>query len=115
MGMEMIVVNGRRRVVLDLQDYQDLLDARDAAASLRDIAAGAPTFAGKDLDEYLAAPTPLAFGRKRSGRTQVALAREAGISQPFLAELESGAKSPSLDVLVKLARALGVRIDDLVA
>jgi predicted transcriptional regulator len=67
-----------------------------------------------EMDAYLAAPTPLAFWRKRSGKTQVALAAEVGVSQPFMAQLEAGTRDGTIGVLSRIARALGLRIEDLV-
>jgi len=66
------------------------------------------------MSGVLAAPTPFAFWRKRSGKTQANLAAEAGVSQPFLAQIEAGKRRGTVAVLARIARALGVRIDDLV-
>lgn len=52
--------------------------------------------------------------RERKGLTQVELAAKARITQPYLAQLESGVRlNPSLDVLKRLAEALGVAVRDL--
>ncbi len=66
MTIEIIIHNGRERVVMDRNDYEDLINSRDAAIAMREIAAGAPTIPDSEMDAYLAAPTPLAFWR--SGR-----------------------------------------------
>jgi DNA-binding XRE family transcriptional regulator len=113
MSIDFIVQDGRERVVLDRSDYEDLVDARDAAIAMRDIAAGAPTIPASELDAYLAAPTPLAFWRQRAGKTQAALAEEVGVSQPFLAQIEGGRRQGTVRVLERLAKAVGVRIEDL--
>ncbi len=111
--MDLIEHDGRERVVLDRQEYQDLIDARDHARAMQDIAAGAPTIPDSDMDAYLAAPTPLSYWRRRAGKTQAGLAAEVNVSQPFLAQLEAGVRSPSVGVLLALARVLGVRVEDL--
>ncbi len=108
-----IVHDGRERVVMDRQAYEDLVDARDAALAMRDIAHGAPTVSDAEMDAYLAAPTPLAFWRKRAGRTQASLAAEVGVSQPFLSHIEGGARDGGVAVLGRIAAALGLRIEDL--
>lgn len=46
--------------------------------------------------------------------TQQALAKRAGISQPSLSSIESDQKRPSLDTAMRLAAALGCKLDDLV-
>lgn len=51
--------------------------------------------------------------RKARGMTLRALAEKAGVSGPAVARMESGASKPSLDVLVRLARALGCTSDEL--
>ena len=52
--------SGDELVVMSRQEYQDLLDARDHAASMHAVVAGTDTFTDAELGEYLAAPTPLA-------------------------------------------------------
>jgi transcriptional regulator with XRE-family HTH domain len=47
-------------------------------------------------------------------KTQASLAAEAGVSQPFLAQIEAGKRRGTVAILARIARALGVRIDDLV-
>src|SRR5437763_16124106 len=47
--------------------------------------------------------------------TQEALAKGAGVPRSTIANLESGEGNPSLAVLVKVANALGVPIDELLA
>jgi len=52
--------------------------------------------------------------REERGITQEALARQARISRVYLAQLERHRQDPSLSVLVRLARALKVKVGDLV-
>src|SRR5690348_17033211 len=53
--------------------------------------------------------------RHTRGLTQDGLARNAGVPRSTIANLESGEGNPSLSVLVKVAQALGVPIDELLA
>ncbi|MFQ6840355.1 MAG: helix-turn-helix domain-containing protein [Agathobaculum sp.] len=48
--------------------------------------------------------------RKSCGLSQKQLAVKAGITQPFMNEIESGKKKPSIDVLFKLCEILGITI-----
>ena len=57
----------------------------------------------------------LASLRHTRALTQEALARAAKVPRSTVATLESGAGNPSLVVLVKVAQALGVPIDELLA
>ncbi len=54
--------------------------------------------------------------REGKSMTQVDLAKKAKLTQPYLAELEAGKKkNPSLAVLQRLAKALGVPVTELLA
>jgi len=106
--------SGDELVVLSRQEYQDLLDARDHAAAMREVAAGADTLTDAELGEYLAAPTPLAYWRKRRGLTQVQLGAQAEISQPYLAQIESGKRVGDVTLYARIAALLNLRIEDLV-
>lgn len=49
--------------------------------------------------------------REAKGMTQVELCRKANLGQGYLAQLEGGIKkNPSLGILEKLAKALGVNV-----
>ena len=53
--------------------------------------------------------------RKKKGWSRAELARRAKVSQPYLSQLESGArgKSPGVAILQRLAKALGVPVTEL--
>lgn len=51
--------------------------------------------------------------RDERGLTQVALAKKAGVSGGYIARLETHRHDPKLSTLVKLARALGVPVGEL--
>jgi DNA-binding XRE family transcriptional regulator len=113
-AVETLIQDGRERVILDRAEYEDLVDARDHAIAMRDIAAGEGALTSLEMADYLAAPTPLAFWRKRSGKTQAEMAAEAGVSQPFMTQIEAGTRVGAVGVLARIAQALGVWINDLV-
>lgn len=48
--------------------------------------------------------------RERAGLTQAVVAKSAGVTQPWLAELESGRGNPQASTLMRLARAMGEEI-----
>ena len=52
--------------------------------------------------------------RKAAGFSQEKLAEKADLSTVFISRVERGKESPSVDSLVKIARALRVRVRDLV-
>jgi transcriptional regulator with XRE-family HTH domain len=52
--------------------------------------------------------------RERRNFTQDGLAEKAGLSRIYIAKLEGGdRKAPSLDALERIAKALGVKLVDL--
>jgi transcriptional regulator with XRE-family HTH domain len=53
--------------------------------------------------------------RKRVHYSQERLAEKAGLSTVFISRVERGKESPSVDSLVKIAGALGLRVSDLVS
>jgi mRNA interferase RelE/StbE len=67
------------------------------------------------VDRLLAGEPPLKVWREYRGLTQTALAASSGVHRVVVADIESGRKRGSLDAHVKLARALGLLVDDLIA
>jgi DNA-binding XRE family transcriptional regulator/predicted RNase H-like HicB family nuclease len=59
----------------------------------------------------LAVKLALRCARLRAGLTQAELARRAGLSQPAVARLEDPDHNPTLDMLERVATALGVRLE----
>lgn len=51
--------------------------------------------------------------RRESGLSQEKLAEMTGLSANFVGEMERGLKAPGLVVILRLSRALGVSVHDL--
>ena len=51
--------------------------------------------------------------REKRGMSQEALAEKAGVSRGYLARLETGRHEPTLTMLGKLAKALRVKVTEL--
>lgn len=51
--------------------------------------------------------------REESGMTQKELARKAGISRPFLSNVENGTAVPTVTKAVDIALALGKTVDEI--
>ncbi len=107
-------------VTLSRADWEMIVGRLDDAS---DRAALRRSLSGADDSEAL----PVALYRRiRKGENAVrvwrehrglglnALARSAGVSAPYLSEIENGAKPGSAAVLKKLARALEIDLDELV-
>ena len=48
--------------------------------------------------------------RKEKGLSQERLAKLVQVSQPFIAEIESGRKKPSVDVLLRICAVLDISL-----
>src|ERR1700733_52238 len=116
MAVQMLTLpSGEEAVAISPAEYHDLVDIRDHMLAMRDMSAGTmPLINEADMDAYLAAPTPLAFWREHRGLTQAQLASAVEVTQAFINQLENGHRHASVSNLSRLARHLGVRIDDLV-
>ncbi|MCL6558097.1 MAG: helix-turn-helix transcriptional regulator [Firmicutes bacterium] len=53
--------------------------------------------------------------REKAGLTQSDLAKASGVSQSHISEMEAGNTVPTVFVAKRLARALGVSVDELIA
>ena len=106
---------GEELVLLTRDQYEDLRDAAIAATKTRELAQGREELIpSEDVKAYLAAPTPLAFWRRKRGIRQTALASDVGVSQGFLSDVERGKAVGDVVLYAKLAKRLDVAIEDLV-
>jgi DNA-binding XRE family transcriptional regulator len=106
-------------VILSRKEYDRLLaaadeDAADAAVAKKAIARDEEILNEAEMDELLAAKTPLAFWRNKRDLTQTELAKAADIAQGFLSEIEGGLKKGDVTVLQRIAIALEISLLDLV-
>ena len=51
--------------------------------------------------------------REAKGMPQAELAKSAGVTQSFISDLESNKKFPSMPTMTKIAKMLGVTVNDL--
>jgi len=114
--MQTIVTpGGEKLVVLTEDEYEELIDTRDAIAAEHNLAAGrTELFTDEDVNAYLASASPLAFWRKWRNVPASDLATYAGISEQYLAELESGASVADVSIYARLARRLRTHIESLI-
>lgn len=102
-------------ITLSSKEYQDLIDARDHAIAMRDVANGTPLLTANEVEAFINTSTPLAFWRKYRGLSQTKLAEQLSISQAYLAQIEIGKRVGDVRLYAKLASALGLRIEGLLA
>ncbi|WP_288425579.1 helix-turn-helix transcriptional regulator [uncultured Agrobacterium sp.] len=79
-----------------------------------DIAAGHDELVPSEIVERLiSGENPVKVWRSHRGLSAKELAAKAGISAPYLSEIEGGKKEGSLSVMKKIAEVLDVDLDDL--
>ena len=101
-------------ITLSRAEYEDLVDARDHAMTMRDIAAGAATLTAKETAAYLAARSPLEFWRKQRGITQKGLGALTHMNASSISLAETGKRGMSIRGWLKVAKALSLHIEDLI-
>lgn len=115
-----------QHAVLDWDAYQALLGATGDGAAARLQSSDLGARATRRLGGVVAATVPEAVHRhehagahpvrawrEASGWNQAQLAAFAGISRTYLAQIETGERTGTLEVMAKLARSLGCLIEDL--
>jgi len=124
--------SGEELVVLPRRDYdamlarlgdeeaEDRMTERLIAEGRQRIASGEEGLvrAGPDgrppkPEEHLPTGARLRAVRRSFGRSQVELADDAGITQGYLSDIETGRKNPTRDVVERIAKALGIEPDTL--
>jgi len=108
--------------VVPIDTYRDLLEKaemleeiRDFDEAVRELENGEDELIpGELVDRLLDGEPPVRVWREHRGLTQAQLAARAGVTQGAVAQIESGARQGSVELLRKLAAALNVDLDDLV-
>jgi DNA-binding Xre family transcriptional regulator len=100
-----------------MKAYEDAADALALAEVRAREAAGDAEYVPVELAEriYVGGEHPLRVWREHRGLTLGALARQAGIAQSYVSEIENAKKRGSVRALAALAKALSVDIEDLLA
>lgn len=113
---------GGKLVVLPLAEYEKL---RAAARAVTDVAAYDAAKrrlkAGEDelvpaevANRLLDGENPVRVWRTYRGMTLAELSKAAGISQPYLSQIENGSRDGTVSTMCALAEALGVDLDDII-
>ena len=122
-GFEVIVrPNGERMVVVPEAAFERLREAAEMAQDVlaydeakRRLAAGEDEFVPSEMvDRILAGENLVRVWREHRGLTVAALAEKAGITQPYLSQIETGKREGTLQTMKKIAEALKLGLDDLV-
>ena len=123
MSVQIIKKNGNPEwAVIPYKEYLRLVaeaemlqDVRDYDAAIEAIEDGEDELIPANIVyAILDGQNPIRVWREHRGMTQQQLAEAAGISTPYLSQLESGKRTGSTEVLTAIAKALNLTLDDLV-
>jgi DNA-binding XRE family transcriptional regulator len=93
---------------------EDAADIRAGDEARRQIEAGEDELVPMDLAKrILAGENPVRVWREHRGLSVKELAEQAGVSGPYISQLESGAPEPSADTFKATADVLRVASEDL--
>jgi DNA-binding XRE family transcriptional regulator len=122
MKVQIIEKNGQIEwAVIPYAEYQKLLEASEMLADIQaydlakaQIDAGEELIPSAVVYALLDGENPIRVWRARRGLTQQQVADRAGISKPYLSQLESGKRRGGVEVLQKIAQVLEVSLEDVV-
>jgi len=105
--------------VISYHDYQHFLELLEDETDARAVAEFHEAYTtGREFlvpDEImrreLAGESAIKLWREHRGLTQQELANQAGISKPYLSQLETGKRQGTVETLSAIARSLGVPLD----
>ncbi len=98
----------------DAQDRAAVAERRRHEAATGKEAARRDYLTAREARRLLDAESPVKVWREKRGRSQRELARAAGVSAGYLADIETGRKPGSAAALARLAKALRVQIENLI-
>jgi DNA-binding XRE family transcriptional regulator len=122
MSVQIIEKNGRPEwAVVPYEEYQRLVAEAEMLQDVRDydeaklvLANGEELIPSQVTYALLDGENPLRVWREYRKLTQQQVAEAAGISKPYLSQLESGQRKGTTEVLQAVSKVLNVSLDDLV-
>ena len=122
MSIQIIKRNGNPEwAVIPYEDYLRLVeeaemmdDVREYDKAIEAVKQGEELVPSEVVYAILDGENPIRVWRKYRGYTQQELAEAAGISKPYLSQIETGKRKGTTEVLSAVARALDLTLDDVV-
>jgi len=122
MSVQVINLNGQPEyAVLPYADYQRLLEQAEMLEDVEaydnaraDLAGGKEELIPSNVAlSLIRGDNPIRVWREYRKLTQIQLAKEAGITDSFLSQIEAGKRKASVVVLSAIASALKLDVDDI--
>jgi DNA-binding XRE family transcriptional regulator len=122
MNVQIIEKDGKPEwAVIPYGEYQRLLEEAEMLEDIRDydqakatIASGEELIPSQVTYAILDGANPIRVWREYRGLTQQAVAGKGGISKSYLSQLESGQRKGTTEVLMAIAKALDVTLENIV-
>lgn len=121
--MNVQIINKDGRPEWAVIPYEEYIRLRDEAEMLQDVAdydaaketleQGEELIPSEVTFAILDGENPIRVWRNYRTLTQQELADRAGISKPYLSQIETGKRTGTAEVLAAIANALGVTLDEL--
>ena len=106
-----IPIDEWEKIISRMEKMEDIRDARKISAA---IAAGEETFPADFVKRLSSGENRLKVWREYRKLTLAKLANACGVSIPAISQIENNKRTPSVDLLVKLSKALRCDMEDLV-
>jgi DNA-binding XRE family transcriptional regulator/PHD/YefM family antitoxin component YafN of YafNO toxin-antitoxin module len=114
--------NGDQMAVIPLTEYErlveaaeDLADVRAYDDAVRRLASGEDELVPAEIvNRILDGESALRVWRQYRGLTVKQLAEQAGVSAPFVSQIENGQREGSVDTMRKIASVLKISVEDLI-
>ena len=97
-----------------VEEVEMLNDVRDYDMAIKAVKQGEELVPSEVAYAILDGESPIRVWREYRGYTQQQLSKAAGISKPYLSQIETGKRTGTMEVLSAIANALDLTIDDIV-
>lgn len=97
----------------EFEAMRDALDVAEAQAVSARIKAGEETFPASVVDALVDGENPVRVFRNWRNMTAKDLAAKAGLSRPYITEIETGKKEGTVRTLSAICNALNIDLDDI--
>ena len=122
MSAQIIEKNGKAEyAVVPIDEYKELLKIAEDVEDIKDIHSyyeslnqGEEELIPAEMVDRLRDESPIKVWREYRRMSQDELAIAVGLSQPYIGQLETGKREGKSSVLLDIAKALNLSIDDLV-
>ncbi len=99
------------KMVSLIEELEDIRDARNISAAIAD---GEETFPDNFVKRLSSGENRLKVWREYRKMTLANLAKGCGVTVSAISQIENSKRAPSVDLLIKLARALDCDMEDLI-